>query len=351
MNMTSFYQNRNFFGERGRPIYRIPSRRSISFYGPENILQHKVMSFFDIVQFERFGRLSGEYLLDQNGLILIDESHNFIMINNSWEDVVSRQVSDYVYNRDNQGHLLDALGSIKTMEVVQDCQILAHPYSHVYFHFIGDMLPSLRFFDGLNDAPVLLDNGLLERSYQKQYLGRALGGKNVIPFSAPVRVIDPWLAHSHFSDEAIGWLRQRMGFKTRSGPRRVYIKKRRITRVISGGGISESPEFLQFLDDHGFETIDFGDGSTSIDDQVELINNAHIVLYAHSSGGTNCMFLNGNVNIIEVTGPQIQYGIFAYMACVLGFHYHGVTSLELDADGDIVVDMAILQDVIRAIES
>jgi|GEM_PF-3062805 len=196
MNMTSFYQNRNFFGERGRPIYRIPSRRNISFYGAENILQHKVMSFFDVVQFERFGRLSGEYLLDQNGLILIDESHSFIMINNSWEDVVSQQVSDYIYNRDNQGRLLDILGRIKTMEAVQGCQILAHPYSNVYFHFIGDMLPSLRFFDGLNDAPVLLDNGLLEQSYQKQYLGRALGGKNVIPFSAPVRVIDPWLAHS-----------------------------------------------------------------------------------------------------------------------------------------------------------
>ncbi|MBX9829241.1 MAG: glycosyltransferase family 61 protein [Xanthobacteraceae bacterium] len=167
----------------------------------------------------------------------------------------------------------------------------------------------------------------------------------------PIRLRDPRIAHELMSETGIQWLRERAALRAKPGNRRVYIRRgERVTRTMSGGGMSESPDFRSFLIDHKFETVEFG-SDLSIEQQIRLLDGAGVVLASHGAALTNLLYMNAPLLVIEVVGARTPRANFIHLANFLGFHYWGVFSHSYDDTSNIVVDVEQLREAMKEIRA
>src|SRR6202011_1991674 len=96
----------------------------------------------------------------------------------------------------------------------------------------------------------------LTKPAHRELVQRAVGDRNVLPYSGPIRVRNPLLAHTYLSYEGLMRLRSVAKMTCKPGLKRYYLRRFRSTRVGGFGGVSEDPAFLEFLAKYGFETID-----------------------------------------------------------------------------------------------
>ena len=212
-----------------------------------------------------------------------------------------------------------------------------------------DTVSTLGIFDGLTDSFAIVPEYCLEKPFQRELLSRVIGSRRIYRLNSPIRVVDPLVAYTDFTGESISWMREKMGIQTKSGPRKVYIRRQSVTRHLAGGGVSEDEAFIEFLRAYGFETVDFGVGDIGINDQIEMINGADVILSAHGAGLSNIAFLNGDVSLIEITGLKGIWGHYLFISGLLGFKYYGITTENYDAQGALSVNVNYLHEVMARI--
>jgi capsular polysaccharide biosynthesis protein len=234
------------------------------------------------------------------------------------------------------------------LPLVSDLPLLCDPYSKNYFHFSLEMAPRLRFFD--RGDMVIMTPDSLKRPFQRDVITRVLSSKRVLPLQWGLRVRDPIVAHDSMSEEGVLWLREASRISGRPGRRRIYIRRNgQGTRATPGGGLSESAGLQKLLRDFGFETVDFGNGEHGVAAQIAMLEGAGLVLSAHGAALTNLAYLNPDLRLIEIFGARRQSACFMHLAAALGFAYYGIFSSACDERHDIVVDLDVLRDAIRAL--
>ena len=357
---TAFYYHKNFCGERARvgAVTRVADNIKLfpqNLTNKQRLQKHKILSWFDAVTFEYIGVLHGEYILFQNGVALLDRNGMYIMMGTTADDAFARYFDDRmaVVNAEIKTTLVDNWDKIPIMHNVA---IASDRYATNYWHFSIEFIPRFRFFDSYDVDTVILPDNHIERKFQNNLLGKVVGKRELIVSQNLIRVKDPVIAFSYMSTDGIMWLRRKMNISVSNGLKRYYIRRgQSISRhnigggVADRGGLAEDDKLVKFLEYFGFQTLYFGGGEYSIDEQVQMLDGAHIILAAHGAHLTNIVYLNPPLTIIEVFGPTLYNACFLSIANALAFNYYGLTSDLLDAAGDMVVDCEKLYEIIGEI--
>ena len=101
-------------------------------------------------------------------------------------------------------------------------------------------------------------------------------------------------------------------------------------------------EVWGFLKDKGFKKLKLTE--INFNEQVNLFNNANIIIGAHGAGLTNIIFSNPGTKIIKIQ-PKKQFNeFFKWVSKVNKLNYNRIVSkdLKLNIDnkpGDILVDI------------
>jgi hypothetical protein len=303
---------------------------------------------FQRVAPERLGILHGEYLLLGNGTVLVDREGNLLVSCSALGAPVAAGACE-------QPDIKPVMQMVREqwdhLAVLTNCLIFTDPWADNYFHFSLSVLPRLRHFDAIGPVAPVLPESHRRRRFQTDLLARALRGSAPWPLAYTVRVRDPILAHDGDQGcrNAARWLRGATGLSARPGKRRIYIRRSaKGTRILTGGGISESPGFLALLRDFDFETIEFGNGETDVASQVAMLEGAGLVLAPHGAAQTNLAYLGPELTLIEVFGNAQINACFMRLSAWMGFDYQAICSDVYDAAMNIIVDLDELRDALRA---
>ena len=348
--VKAFYQSIHFEALRDRKIPRGPLGGNITFSGTDPAARDRVLDYFDVMSNERVGILHGEYLLHQDGILLVDRKGVMTSACISLENYgLAQFIAAQSTRPEIVAHIRDLLDNWDQLPVGDNLAVYCDHYRNNYFHFSLELVPRARYFVAHGCDTLLMTKASLSRPFQLDLLKRALPGKTCMTLDRGMRVRDPILAHDSMSAEGIFWLRQASRIFAAPGHRRIYIRRAaRGTRTVPGGGISESAGFEALLKDFGFETVDFGDGEHGVAAQVAMLEGAGLILAAHGAALTNLAYLNPKLTVIEIMGPYTTGAFFMHIAATLGFEYHGMFSSTYDDQMNIVVDLDELREALRA---
>jgi hypothetical protein len=304
MKVKMFYQARQFDGERGLANYRRTSYDKFSIISDDDTKISSLYEARDTVVFQRFGVLRGEYVVDRSGVFSVDRGGNIIILQYCWDDISAVQLAQYLFDPDNIVRILGMVSQFDTLPRIHKPILLGHPYHNNYFHFVMETIPSLRFFDFNDSGRVLVPTSAGDRLFQRELLTMALGEGGYDILSAPVVLVDPRVSYADYCGSSIHWLRQTIPVTPQKLHRRVFVRRRNMTRPTGNNNVAETPEFLNFLERHGFTICDFGVGDTPFLDQISMINGAEIVLMAHGAGFVNLIFCQENTTTIEIASRK-----------------------------------------------
>jgi hypothetical protein len=344
--VLAFYQHSRFSGERASAVVRpFPSSRS-QIHSENEAYRTRLMTYFSEVTFDRHGFMRGEYLFIENGLALVTREGEIIRINSCSDDISSNVIESYYASLELRSNIESWLKAWNEFPLLYNMPCLAEPYCGNYYHYSLDLVPRLRFLTDCKSEFIALPRSCAASLFQRSLLSVTLGTKSFLPLPMPIRVIDPHLAHGVMTVDAVGWLRRTVQTKSRSGLRRLYIRRSEsITRTPSGGGIAETAEFISFLGKFGFETVELGNGEFGVGAQVAMLRNAGIILAAHGAALTNVAYLNPPLTIIEIFGQQTLFAGFMHIADSLSFDYHGIISETIDEKNQIIIDCDYLTQI------
>ena len=306
---------------------------------------------FSCMPCERHGVLRGEYLIVLDGLMLLRRDGLPVYINISPENAYFQHLTSFPMSGPFMAQAVELLKHWDEFPISTSAQILSDPNRRNYSHFTLDMLPRLRFFEDTPMDHVIVSQDMIEKFWQRDLLGRVLRGRKVVPLSGPLRITDPLLAHTWTSLDGIQWLKKRSGLSVPVGNKLYYSQRKAAGTTRSGriGGISESAEFLAFLEKYGFLTIDFADGYETMQQEIDLIHGARIILSPGGSNFTNTVYLDGPAHYIEVGGPEIFGGTNSWTARMLGINYHVYRSEQYDDNGNLIVNVDKLENMVKRI--
>jgi len=337
-----FYQSRHY-----RPL---EERAIVRHYDPARLhaaekfadRRRVVMEYFEEVTFQRAGILEGEYVAANIGVLVRRDGMLIKMNMLAEEPWASRKMDELCASPQLQANIKLLQKAWDRLPVVEDLPLLSHPYHDNYFHWSLEVVPNLRFFSG--DGPIAVCEPCLHRSFQRDLLARAAGGRKVCPLKGPVVVRNPRLSCTTMSQDAVRWLRHSTKITTSAGPRRLYLRRSGSSkRWPPGGGLAESADFLDFLTRNGFETVDFGSAERSIEEQVQMLDGAAVILAPHGAALTNLAYLAAPLTVIEVMGPRTMRAMFAHISSICGFDHHAVFVDIYDEAGDLMVAPEDLQ--------
>jgi hypothetical protein len=345
-----FYRDPEFFGERSTPMYYDYDITKINVSAETENRKNELLSFVNQIYFFHFGILRGEYIVLDNGLILLDRNGIPHKINTAEKNVASQQLDILCCQPafiEMSQRLLAQWDQLPYLE--PNTPILSDPHTPNYFHFTLQTMQFIRYLE-MQDIPALaIAQSCLQKRFQVDLFLKVIGTRKAIVLSQPARVRDPMLIHSDpTTHDSVLWLREKVGLAPQSGPRRLYIPRRNLTRV-AGFGISEDESFQKFLTDQGFETIDFGTGEKTIEEQVMMLNGANIIISPQGSTLVNTIYLNKPLSIIEIQHAHALDTIFPRTSLTLGFDHHTIICEHLDADNNMIIPAATLQNVIQTI--
>lgn len=93
--------------------------------------------------------------------------------------------------------------------------------------------------------------------------------------------------------------------------------------------ILNEDEIFAILEKHGFKSYILSD--MSIEEQIQLFNNAEIVVGEHGAGMANTLFCKPGCKVIELFHHFIPID-FWYSSSLVGAYYNSVNTLNIDAD-------------------
>lgn len=342
MPTIAFYESGNFLGERGIPVYRekMPADSLWTISNPRHL--DTFLSYFNQITFDRMGVMEGEYIAHEGGMLLIDRNANCIIINTVCEDTSYRYIFEKTMSAEWLNYVEELVSKWGMLSYGNDMSVISHQYLKNYFHFTFDFIPkvaSLR--DG---SPMAITQEAFENIFQKDLMHRVLGERGISILDRPVRVINPRVSYSQISYDSVKFVRESMGISTNSGERNIYIRRGggsgRETAI--GSNIHESDEFLKFLRDYNFDIVEFGAGDIGVQQQVNKISGARVVLSLHGANLTNVAYVNGRLDVIEIFSNHRIYAGFAQIFRYIGFGYYPVVSDRHLVNGDVIVDVDLL---------
>lgn len=201
-----------------------------------------------------------------------------------------------------------------------------------FAHFILEKFPLLFYFDvllGLCDFDYyLVDEGNLDTFLE---LAEIMGLKGKpIPLSRdgsleieelyfsnhlshPMNKVDP-IIYKYYRN-----LVSKLNFGNDIKHRKIYIERKRGRR-----GIVNESEFQIFLESHGFVSICFD--NISMVRQIEIMNNAEIILSVHGAALANLVFTNNKktVTCIEILPNHYATPAFWVLSTGLGIKYYAI---------------------------
>lgn len=340
-----FYQMKEYSPISERAVPRRLSRECVHFTRPPF---DALTEYFRRPVFERLGVLRGEYVLI-NGQMLIRRDGTCIKANMALEEIHASERAEKYSTSDEflsiKAQVLNSWDQIMTFE---NLPVLSHPYPQNYFHWTCETVTKMRFLNTLPQSEVLVMEKDLARVFQRDLLARTIGSKTALVLSTRViRVKDPVLSHDLMSDEAIHWLRKTINIKVSTGPRRIYL--RRTPSKQRTGAIIETIEFVEFLREFGFETVEFM-GELKVHEQVKMLEGASVILSAHGAGLTNTAYLTPPLTIIEVIGVLTQEGgFYVHLSSILGFQHFAICLNSYDNALNIGVHVDELRGIMKSI--
>ncbi len=344
-----YFQSRHFVSLSERPVAFTPFDSSkATVYSNTPIFYNRLFAEFDRMQFERCGKLLGEYYATSHGLILIGEAGNCFTINFPWD---SSMLSRFPFAEVNTPQFWEQreklLANWQNVPFVENCTIWSHIYYDNYYHFTFELLQKARLAENSGANLVLIPEALLLCRFQRDLLSKILGDTKIIPMNGFVRVLDPVIADGWQSYEALMWLRDKTKISASPGKNKYYV--RRGTRKRKANNISESQEFLSFLKRHDFKTVDFGSGELSISEQIDRVREASVIISPHGAGMTNIAYLNPPLTVIECFSKLVLSASFMQIASNLDFRYFGIISEVEDSESSMVIDVRLLDQIMEQI--
>lgn len=339
LTIPTFYQNKDFVFEHNRVVRRTLNRSNIVLSERAPALRDRVISYFDWTSFERAGVLHGEYMLDYLGIGLTRRDGVSFKINVSWEDSWASQLSEKQYTSAEFANLKEIYKEYwGHSPLIESPLIVSHPYGGNYFHFTTELMPKMRFFSPIRARNLVMPNNITNSASQVDLITCFGHGRLLFSIDRPVRVKDPMLVDETMSEEGIYWLNQNFNSNFKKGSRNIYIRRGSTgTRMGGGGDLLQSEELESFLKAHNFETITFGNGELSVRQQVNLLDDANIILCTHGAALTNIVYLKPSVAILEVISPLTPRAVFMHIASTLGFKYYGLFTDNIDSENNILV--------------
>ncbi|MEO5339431.1 MAG: glycosyltransferase family 61 protein [Magnetococcus sp. MYC-9] len=351
-----FDLHKSFQGERAKlcPAPRIMGPFSIfpqTLSDEMRIRKHAMLAeLYNTVSMERMGTLHGEYVVLLNGLALMDREGTFIITGTDSGDLAHKAVLNHLGTLKTD-FITDLMQRWESIPMAHQVAVLSDRFEDNYYHFSLEVVPRQRHFDGHGIENVLIPESFIGKPFKRDLILRTVSGR-VILLAHPMRVSDPFLVFGGVSADSIRWLRRRMNIAVRGGSKRYYIHRgSSLSRAGGAGGILEDLHLKKFLDHFGFQTVDFGTGEYSIDEQVHMLEGAQILLSAHGAHLTNMVYLNPPLTLIEILGPEMSNFAYLRIAKELAFDYYGVMSHWVDDRGNIRVDCEELRKIMAEILS
>ena len=344
-----YFQSRHFIRNMEAAAAFLPFDHSkAKIYSQTPLLHNRLLADFDRIQFERCGKMLGDYVTTGDGLVLIDRTGNCFSINFPWDSsLVSRRPFDEVNDRAFWDHRRKLLDNWDSVPMAKNATVWSHIYHTNYYHFTFELLQKARLASDYPIDFVLIPHLILSRQFQRDLLSRVIVSSQVVPMKGFIRVVDPVIADGWQSDRSLTWLRQTMNFGTGPGENRYYV--RRATSKRSANNISESADFLDFIRKYEFKVVDFGTGEIPVAEQIDMVRGASIILSPHGAGLTNLAYLNPPLAVIECFSRRVLSASFMQIALNLGFRYFGIISEHEDTEKCIVTDVALLEQIMEQI--
>ena len=347
-----FYEMRDYTPHVNNIVPRNINREHLHFSELSRRAFESIMYYFSEVSVERVGVLHGEYIL-LNGLMLIRQDGMTIKANCAWEDRwgANTAVDNFCHTHEFLALRKEILAGWNQCPQVQSPVLVAHPYAHNYYHWTCETVTKNRFFGAYPNNPLVVPGLFLSQLFQKELLVQTSKERSIIiPPGTTIRVRDPILSHELLGENGIQWLRKTTGISGKQGGnRKIYLRRTpNAQRERAGGGISETREFLQFLKEYGFESIDFTEKPLSIEQQIRLLDGASVILAPHGAALTNLAYLNPPLSVIEIVRARTPRAIYMHIASMLKFQYYGIYSELLDANEDVIINIDELRDAMKS---
>ena len=185
--------------------------------------------------------------------------------------------------------------------------VLVSPQSHNYYHWLNDVLPRIRLYEPVFNS---IDHFCISSAVPAKFLEvlREFGidpkkillvGENEKLHFDHLYVASLPGSEGRSPDWASGFIRE----KLIKNPSPVATKKLYFKR---GGDtdrkILNEDSIISILQPNGFDIVD--PGSLSIHEQVELMQNARIVISAHGAALSNLVFAQEHTVVIELFSPD-----------------------------------------------
>ena len=344
----SYYQNARFRGAHEKRLPFLPlDHAEVTIFSSSELLKNRLLVEFERLPTERSGIMLGEYVALETGFYLIDRKGNPISINFPDGCATARILYDGVNTREFWNLRQSLLETWDSIPLIDNGAMFSHVYHNNYYHFTFEFMQNFRLLTPYTVSEVVIPRALLALNFQRDLISRALGSRKVVFADRPIRVRNPVLTQTHQTYEGLRWIRGLMGVQAAAGSRRYFIK-RSPTKSRPGNNIAETVEFRDFLARWNFESIDFGNGERTIEQQIQMLSGAAVILAPHGAGLTNLAYLNPPLTIIEVFSRHVLSASFIQLAVALGFKYYGFISDELDENGSILPDISQMQTIMEA---
>jgi hypothetical protein len=191
-----------------------------------------------------------------------------------------------------------------------------------HYHWVFDLLPRLFFleqFDRLRGMPLIVQRGITQAQRESlQILG--IRPERIIEFSGShwqveqLYYIQPGLC-ANPTPLSARWLREQFAPHSATRSRRLYVSREDATmrRIVN------EADLLKELLPYGFEVVTL-DGM-SFADQVQVFNEAEIIVGPHGAGFTNAVFAQPGATLIELFSPTYINGCYWALANACGHRY------------------------------
>lgn len=340
---SAFDSRRWMETHRSPVIPRVPSAKNLTVHAETEEMRHRLMAEFDHVHHDRVGRLEGEFVSSDTGLLLFDRAGACLQAN---FPPGSSMAATIPFAEANNPALWDHTQSIRdhwdTLPLIENAAVFSHIYCGNYYHFCFELLQKFRLIEDFDIQVVVMPSPIYQDGVFREMISRALGDRLLLPATEVARLKNPMLAEGWQSDESLRWLRAFVGKSLPAEGRRYYIRRNPL-KIRNGNNIAETEAFLAFLERHDFTTIDFGNGELSLSEQIDKLQGASCVLAAHGAGLTNLSYLEGPARIIEVFSRAVISTSFIRISDALDLEHHAIIAEALDEKGDILVDCDLLE--------
>jgi capsular polysaccharide biosynthesis protein len=350
----AFYQHPAFEGESCTRLSPDTDLSRIRLFDADEAFTARILSQLRLTKFRHQGRLRGEYRLQNKCLLALDRHGAPIKLNTDGQDdwamtTLYSEIELHCAQSQFRLHRDSLLRDWASAPVFTDAVVLGGTHAdHNYYHFSICLLPQIRHFENRAETCIALPSTCLERRFQLDLVRMTFGHRMVLPLPDGARVVDPQLIYEPVRAEGVRWLRELTGLRAGRGNRLIHIARRSSQTGRVGGCIEETPEFAAFLRNHGFETVDFGEGGLLIAQQVAMLEGARVILSAHGANLTNLAYVAEGVSVVEVMPYYWTYFSHMQVAAAVGLNHFGVVVHEVNDRQNMVARVAALEEALGA---